>query len=267
MITGLGAGPSFADTNNINAQANLALADLVQQVATILASKGYSATMAKTAGGVGGQYLLTDRYDAYITNIPAWAGMSYYLSVSDLSSSAGQLANAILSSFDWKSTMAGAPVLAPTSQVSAPTQTQAAAATNTTATPTSVAVIAGSGKQQELYKPAGEASGGASMTIEDIYNQWVAGTYTGAVTGVMQQQLDAMYKERHPVVVASGTPSTTSTVATTATNQAAGTGAETTIAHYTSMLQAEDIYPGVANWMIIVAAAAALWFMNKSGGR
>ena len=103
MITGLSAGPSFAETNSANSQANLALAELVQQVAAILAGKGYSVTMAKTAGGVGGQYLLTDRYDAYIGNIPTWAGYSYYLSVSDLGSSASKLANAILYSFDWKS--------------------------------------------------------------------------------------------------------------------------------------------------------------------
>ena len=37
------------------------------------------------------------------------------------------------------------------------------------------------------------------------------------------------------------------------------------MAYYTALLQAEDIYPGIANWMVLAAAAGLLWFMNKSG--
>ena len=156
-------------TNAINIQANTDLAILVNEVARLMAVKGYAVTMAKTAGAKSGMYQLTDEYRAYVNNVPQYAGYEYLLNVSDLNRSAASLAEAILDSFEWKAMFSGKAIQYPEQMQ----QTQ-----QTIQQTIQQSVIQGSGKQTVHEVPEIGPGGGGAVVATNT------NTGTGSSTSI-----------------------------------------------------------------------------------
>lgn len=260
--TGLGV-PTFAETNAVNAQANVDLLSLANAVASYMARKGYAVTLAKRAGGTGGQYLLTDVYEVYVNNVPAYAGkIAGIITASDLSTSASQLGDGFLSSLEWNAMYSG-------KAIEYPTAGQEVAKTSVTATPASIVTVANTPKLATAQTNLATAQSSRdpikiALAMRDVALAIRDQGTTQGTTPVNNQSTP----------VTNTTPVVASVAAASAgsvTDVANGTTTTKDLAYYMDMLKQSDIIPGVPNWAILGGVVGLLWLMNKDkrhfGGR